>query len=443
MRLLTQVRRVGRGRKEPTEWWTLALAVFVLAGFPVQVVIGLGAGWAPGVTTAIPIALTVGVAVLLGAMVLAVAMALGPVRGSAAEYTWVLSGPVDRRSELTPRWLRTLTGTGALGAVLAGIAAAVAGADPVGLALTVVVGGGLGVTLTGVATGLQGRTSQVRRAVQVVSTGVGVAFVGLAVLLIRVGRAPAVPGWVVPVGAPLAVLLAGWTVIWGWRTIAALDRVALTTGNALFAAGGAAVLFMDPALLGDVLAQRRFSHLLIDRSRSFPAGRRRALLAAEWVRTIRNRRAAGIFLGALLVPYTAAIVVPARWLPVVALLSAVPAVSPFGAGLRKVCQSATLRRMLGGTDSGLKLIHLAAPAVAAVLFTLGAAPAMPADRWIALALTPIGVLTNLWLRATAKPMEFDGLVADFGFGPAPVQMSWFLIRGVAPLALTVSLQLVI
>ena len=443
MRLLTQVRRVGRGRKEPTDWWTLLLAVFVLAGFPVQVIIGLGAGRAAGVTAAMPAALTVGVADLLAALLLTVAMALGPVRGSPAEYTWVLGGPVDRRSELTPRWLRTLAGTGVLGTALAALGAAVGGADPVTLWLTVVVGAGLGVGVAAGATGLQGRTAGVRRAVQAGTTAVGVVLVGLAVLLIRRGATPAIPGWVAPVGAPLAVLLAVWTVVWGWRTIPALDRLALTAGNALFTAGGAAVLFMDPALLGDVLAQRRFSQMRIERSRSFPAGRRRALLAAEWVRAVRNHRAAGIFVSALLVPYVAAAVVPARWLPVVALLSAVPAVSPFGAGLRKVCQSAALRRMLGGTDSALKMLHLVVPAVAAVLFTLAAAPAMPADRWIALAFTPIGVLTNLWLRATAKPMEFDGLVADLGFGPAPVQLSWFLIRGIAPLALVLSLQLAI
>jgi hypothetical protein len=365
------------------------------------------------------------------------------VRGSPAEYTWVLGGPVDRRSELTPRWLRTLAGTGVLGTALAALGAAVGGADPVTLWLTVVVGAGLGVGVAAGATGLQGRTAGVRRAVQAGTTAVGVVLVGLAVLLIRRGATPAIPGWVAPVGAPLAVLLAVWTVVWGWRTIPALDRLALTAGNALFTAGGAAVLFMDPALLGDVLAQRRFSQMRIERSRSFPAGRRRALLAAEWVRAVRNHRAAGIFVSALLVPYVAAAVVPARWLPVVALLSAVPAVSPFGAGLRKVCQSAALRRMLGGTDSALKMLHLVVPAVAAVLFTLAAAPAMPADRWIALAFTPIGVLTNLWLRATAKPMEFDGLVADLGFGPAPVQLSWFLIRGIAPLALVLSLQLAI
>ncbi|HYN71557.1 MAG TPA: DUF6297 family protein [Nakamurella sp.] len=441
MRLLTQVRRVGRGRKEPTDWWTLLLAVFVLAGFPVQVTIGLAAGRASGGPAAIPAALTVGVSVLLGAMVLAVAMALGPVRGSPAEYTWVLGGPVDRRSELTPRWVRTLAGTGVLGAAVAAVAAAVGGADPVELGLTVAIGGGLGVALAAAATGLQGTTAQVRRAVQAGTTGVGMVFVGLAVVLIRLGRTPSIPGLVALVGAPFAVLLAVLTVVWGWRTIAALDRVALTAGNALFTAGGAAVLFMDPALLGDVLAQRRFSHLRIQRSRSFPAGRRRGLLTAEWVRAVRNRRAAGVFVSALLVPYASATVVPARWLPAVALLSAVPAVSPFGSGMRKVCQSAALRRMLGGTDSALKMLHLATPAAAAVLFTLFAAPAMPADRWIALALTPIGVLTNLWLRATAKPMEFDGLVADLGFGPAPVQLSWFLIRGVAPLAIVASLQL--
>ena len=276
MRLLTQVRRAGRGRREPTDWWTLLLAVFVLAGFPVQVIIGLSAGQMSGSAPAMPVALTIGLAVLLGAMLLVVAMALGPVRGSPAEYTWVLGGPVDRRSELTPRWVRTLAGTGVLCAALAAVAAAVSGAGVVDLGLTVVIGGGLGVALSAVATGLQGQSAHLRQRVQAGTTAVGVVGVGVALMMIRLGTTPSVPDEVVPIVAPLAVL----TVVWGRRTIATLDRVALTAGNALFAATGAAVLFMDPALLGDVLAQRRFSHLRIHRSRSFPAGRRRALLTA-------------------------------------------------------------------------------------------------------------------------------------------------------------------
>lgn len=443
MKLLAQVRRVGRGRRERTDWWTLLLAIFVLAGLPVQLIIGLTTQRIPASPSAVPVALAVGAVVLFAAMVLAVAMTLGPVRASPAEYTWVLGGPVNRRSELAPRWIRTLIGTSLLGAAVGAIAAMLSRTELAGLGVIVVIGAGLGAGLAAAATGLQGCSARVRRSVQAGAAAAGFGWVGVAAVLTRIGVTLPLPWWAAVAGAPLACLLAVLTTVWGWRTIDTLDRIALTAGNALFTATGSAVLFMDPALLGDVLAQRRFSQLRIRRSRSLPAGRTRALLAAEWVRAARNRRAGAVFLVALLVPYVAALVVPARWLPGVVLLCAVPAVSPFGAGLRRVCQSAALRRMLGGTDAALRLIHLAAPAVAALSLTLAAAPAVPAGRWAALALTPIGVLSNLWLRATARPLEFDSLVADLGFGPVPVRLTWFVIRGIAPLAIVLTLQLAV
>ena len=47
MRLLAQVRRAGRVRRERTDWATLLVAIFVLAGFPVQVIIGVTTQSAP------------------------------------------------------------------------------------------------------------------------------------------------------------------------------------------------------------------------------------------------------------------------------------------------------------------------------------------------------------------------------------------------------------
>ncbi|HEY4990608.1 MAG TPA: hypothetical protein VII33_00825, partial [Nakamurella sp.] len=78
MRLLAQVRRAGRGRRERTDWATLLVAIFVLAGFPVQVMIGVTTQATSG-TTAVPQGLWLAVGVLIGALMFAVATALGPV----------------------------------------------------------------------------------------------------------------------------------------------------------------------------------------------------------------------------------------------------------------------------------------------------------------------------------------------------------------------------
>ena len=47
MRLLSQVRRAGRVRREPTDCATLLVAIFVLARLPVQVIIGVTIQAAP------------------------------------------------------------------------------------------------------------------------------------------------------------------------------------------------------------------------------------------------------------------------------------------------------------------------------------------------------------------------------------------------------------
>ena len=146
---------------------------------------------------------------------------------------------------------------------------------------------------------------------------------------------------------------------------------------------------------------------------------------------------------AVLVVYAAALAVPGRWLPVVALLCAVPAVSPFGTGFRRISQSASLRRMLGGTDAMLRAVHLVLPAAAAVLFTLAVVPAVPSVRWVALALTPLGVMANLSLRTKGKPALTGDRVGDIGFGPVPIDLAWYYVREIAPLAITLALQLAV
>jgi hypothetical protein len=167
------------------------------------------------------------------------------------------------------------------------------------------------------------------------------------------------------------------------------------------------------------------------------------LLTAEVVRTLRNRRAFGVLLAAVLVVYAAALVVPPRWLPVVALLCAVPAVSPFGTGFRRISQSASLRRMIGGSDGTLRAVHLVLPAAASLLFVVAVAPTVPATRWAALALIPAGLIVNLWARTKGKPAVTADRIGDIGFGPVPIDLTWYYVREIAPLAITLALQLAI
>jgi hypothetical protein len=99
--------------------------------------------------------------------------------------------------------------------------------------------------------------------------------------------------------------------------------------------------------------------------------------------------------------------------------------------------------MLGGRDFVLHAAHLVLPVTVAVGFSLAAAASVSPIRWLALALVPFGVIANLWFRATAKPLEFDGQVLDLGFGPVPVAQASFLLRGIGPLALTIGIQLLL
>jgi len=443
MRLLAQVRRAGRVRRERTDWATLLVAIFIIAGLPVQLIIGITAQAAPDGTPVIPQGLWLAAGVLLAVVIFAVSTAIGPMRVSLPEYSWVLGGPIDRRSELAPRWAGLLLTTGVVGAVAGVVGPAFGAAAAEVVVSSGILGCALGLGIAAAATGLQGRPPRMQRLVRrVVMTAAGVGLAA-ATALAAARVSFAIPPPLVLVGANVAVVFAVVATAWGWRAVANLDQVALTAGNALYNATSAAVLFLEPGLLGDVLAERRLSTLRIGRPRSFPTGRVRALLTAEVVRTLRNRRAFGVLLVAVVVVYAAALVVPARWLPVAALLCAVPAVSPFGAGFRRISQSASLRRMIGGTDGTLRAVHLAMPTSAAVLFVVAVTPAVPPTRWIALALIPVGIIVNLWARTKGKPAVSGDRVGDFGFGPVPIDLTWYYVREIAPLAITLALQLVV
>lgn len=157
-----------------------------------------------------------------------------------------------------------------------------------------------------------------------------------------------------------------------------------------------------PGLLGDVLADRRLLTLRIRRPRSLPAGRVRALLAGE-VRTARNGRAGGVLLVAVLGVYAATVIIPrggCLWWCCCALCRRCPVWGgvPVDLPVTGVAADARWHRPHPeGHPSGVT--HRRSGGVRHLLN----APAVPTARWVALAITPVGVIANLWLRTMGNP----------------------------------------
>lgn len=440
--LLRQARDTTRRRQEPTDWYTIGLAGLIVVGLPVQMLVGVATrSYRPGTFAGVPVAFIVGLVVMVVAAMVTSAMAVGPVRASRAEYSCILSAPIDRRRELRRRWLGNALAGGVVGTALGASAVILNGDDVDAVVCGAVLGLGIGAAVMQTATVLQCASDHVRARVQG-----GAAVVGLVTLIAMavVPSTPATPrpvgvAWVVTAGAGLLLaVLAGW---WAWSSIAVLDRVALTAGNALATATSAAVVFLDPGLLGAVLAERRLARSRVSRSRSFPGGRLTALLAADFWRTARNRRALAVFAAAALVPYTTERVLPARWVPVVALVCGVTAVSPFAIGFRQIKASPVLRRMLGGTDATLRAIHLVVPAALSVVFAVATVAAAPGHVRAAVIWVPLGIVLTLWVRTWGQQAEFTTAIADVGFGPVPVGLVLMIVRSLGPIALIASIQL--
>lgn len=439
--LISQARAVSRRRQEPTDWYTIGLAVLIGAGLPVQMAVGVATrSYRPGAFVGAPVAFTVElVAIMLAALVTA-AIAVGPVRADRAEYSCVLSGPLDRRRELRHRFVVSSLAAGLLGAVVGVTAVVLSAADVDNVLGGAVAGAALGATAIHTTTVLQAASPTTRTAVQR-----GGAVVGLTALILMafVASPPAIAPshgavWLTAVVVGLAAAVGtGWV---AWSTVAVLDRMALAAGNTLAIATTAAVVFLDPDLLGGVLAERRLARSRVSRSRTFPAGRIRALLAADVWRSIRNGPALAVAVAAMLVPYAAGRVAPDRWVPVVALVAGAVAVAPFAAGFRQITASRVLRRMLGGTDGALRLVHVVVPATLSVLFAIATEPAAP-GHLVAALWVPVGILLTIWVRTWGRQAELTTAIADVGMGPVPVGLILTIARGLGPLALVALIQL--
>jgi hypothetical protein len=307
-------------------------------------------------------------------------------------------------------------------------------------------GAAIGVALAGAAVVAQSRERAQRRRLLVADAvlAVGVALIGLA-LAARLADVrtppPRLPG-----AAWLALaLVAAAGIVWqAVRAIPHVDRAALTGGAQLGASGVAAVVMLDPTLLTALVEARRWSGPRTIHSRHFIRARRDwALFQADILR--QARRPAGLFTWAALVlaPYVVAAFVPAAAAPT-RIVAGYLAAERLAAGLRLVSRSASLRRMLGGTNAALKAVHLAVPALGLVVWWVLTQWSVPTVTPLALTVVlVVGLLGAVYRTATRPPMSYDVGLADTPMGSVPIPLLRRLLRGPDLVAILVLIDLLL
>ncbi|HWE89039.1 MAG TPA: DUF6297 family protein [Pseudonocardiaceae bacterium] len=373
--------------------------------------------------------------VLVAAALLVVAAAnglrtIGPVLVGRGAYTWLVSSPVDRGGVLRRRYLGVLGitagGGAAIGALLT-VARSTGLPSPVWIVATGLLAG---VIVTAWAVLSQAAHAGSRRLGNYLIVAL-VALAGMGTAGTRWGWTPpvlVVPPWalVVP-GSALAVLLGGWA----GAVLGRLDRHAVTAGNEIATAAVVAGAWLDPSLLTAILETRRGRRIGRVRSRRIAGGRVGALLRAELLRVRRRPSAVLVWCGLLLIPYLAGLMFSGVVVAPVQLFGTFLAADRFAGGLRVVCRSSALRFTLGGTDADLRLTHLLLPALAALVWSALAAPALHGHVLATTVLSAVGATIAIYRVATRPPMDYSSPALATPFGVVPINLVRQLARGPA------------
>ncbi|WP_424186848.1 DUF6297 family protein [Actinokineospora sp. G85] len=429
-----RVLRSHRSRRVPVrQRW----ADLVLGAAYVAMVVGLAAGAAQvGFEKAAPAAGTLvsrqwGVAlgvVLVAAACAKVALVLGPVVVRGPAQTWLVSTPIDRRALLSGRFVVVL-GVGCASGTLIALTAVVAGGGERGAVLgALLVGAVLGVSLAAATVLAQASAARVRRAQGGLNAVLGLC--AAAVVAIPVARLDAFP--TLPVGGVAAAVVVAGVVVWFARAgLARLSRARLAVGVDVAEAATVATTFLEPTILWGVLLVQRARRMGRVRSVRLRGSRFTALVAADLVRVRRTWSGPAVWAGSLPVPYLAEATASPTALPAVHLITAFLAADRLAGGLRIICRTPALRRLLGGSDRELTLAHLVVPAVGAVVWCTATAPALPNMAALVCALSAVGSVLVIHRMAARPPIEYTNPVLELGFGTGgmPIWLSLQLSRG--------------
>lgn len=218
------------------------------------------------------------------------------------------------------------------------------------------------------------------------------------------------------------------------------DRRALSRGADLATGLSASVVSLDPSYVSSALERRSWRRLGAVRSRVFCGGRTRCLVEADIRRVLRGRSAHVTLVAAAGVTFGAAMVGTPLAVVLVQTLACFAVGSAFSGGLLDVCRSDGLRRLLGGTDRQLRLVHLPVPVAAILVLWLVTIPAAVAGGWVAVAIAPVAAVVAMYRARTRPPMQYGGTVLETGFGQVPIDVLRQMVRGPAVLVVALVLQ---
>lgn len=427
-----EVRR--RLRRPPAPWrFRLARLYERLVNAAIVAAIGWGVAvrglektGQPGASTWTALWLSVLAVVVL----LKVLLAFGPVFAGRDRMFWVLGAPVDRAALLLPRFLGLLGLGAALGAVWPAAVVGVVGTVSAPGPLVFVGSAVLGVGVMAGAVVLQ----RLRFAPQLwLSVLAGMSVVALVV---RPGDVVVEPVWSAPVAVVLAVV--------AFRSLRRLDRADLAAGASLAAVVRVSVAWLDLALLGAILAERRARVLGRVRSARLRGSR---LVVLVWTDVLRVRRAPNALLvwaGLLPLPALVALGGEVEWVPAIHLICAFVATDRLAAGLKAVCRSGAIRRALGVPERFLRLAHLVVPSVGAVVWCVATVPFTPHVSWLGGVVSAVGAVAVVYRIATRPPLDYGVAAIDFGvLGPVPIGLVLQLSRGPVLLYLLCVLQVIL
>jgi Family of unknown function (DUF6297) len=355
---------------------------------------------------------------------------LGPLITTPAAQSWCLSTPIDRGGWLRLPLYAVLAGSAAVG-VIVGVLA-----EWLGLRTSVFwaafVGAAVGVMLAGLSAVVQsrqrGRTARVKASDIALLVSIGLVLAAVVTRVTHITTGP--PGVPAPVFAAVAVLGAAASVRLALRALGRVDRAALAGGAALAGAAVTAVVMLDPSLFSGLIEARRWRTASRTRSLHFlRGGREWVLLQADVRRQWRRKSGLIAWAALILAPYAVGVFSPSA-IGSTRIIAGYLAAERLAAGLRLVSRSSSLRRQLGGSNTDLKLIHLAVPAFGLLVWWLASlgAGAVPSSQTVGIILV-LGTLAAVYRTATRPQMSYDTGTANTPMGPIPTTILRRLIRG--------------
>jgi hypothetical protein len=368
--------------------------------------------------------------VLAAVVLLKVLLAFGPVFVGRDRMFWLLSSPVDRAALLLPRFLGLLGFGAVTGAVWPAVVFGVVGATSPPGPLVFTASAAAGVAVVAGAVALQRARLRPQTWLSVLAAAAVIA------LFLRPDVVMAETVWLIPVAVPLVVVAA--------LALRRLDRVDLAAGASLAAVVRVSVAWLDLSLLGAILAERRARLLGRVRSARLRGSRLTVLVWTDVLRVRRAPNAVLVWAGLLPLPALVALGGEVDWVPAVHLIAAFVATDRLAAGLKAICRSAAIRRMLGVPDRLLRLAHLVVPAGGAVVWCAATASFTPHVSWLNAVVSAVGAVAVVYRVATRPPLDYGVAAIDFGvLGPVPIGLVLQLSRGPVLLYLLCVLQVVL